>query len=540
LLKVEYISESMFQFTQFFMHESKCSWLAVLFLVLLSYPDLSRCGSTPLPINSSSDYLCYYGSWDSESLFRAKDFNLVILEPSNIEAQQIAELKKGHDGLAGTTDDVLVIGYLSLGEDTQGDRSGDGRGPCYWDYNTSSVVYTHAGYASWYLDDADRDHIPDMNGDWGSYYVNAGDLAWRDFIKAGPTGADNILLSKGCDGLFLDTIDTASPWSPWPYRWMVVQMSELVSWLHTTYPNKYLIANRGLFYFDPELTTVYDHTIRPYVDGVMFESYFEEEDRAYWAARVNAEASKLDGFRILALDYYSADQSAEIDQQVAEVFAMDWCDFISSRSLDEIRFDVFHRHPVDLNPPTWNVTIGLTEAEVFDHAVTLRWRQVTDQSTPVTFNIYYCPSSSFVLEQAIKLAQVAAVWHSVGYYWEYQVNGLNEYTTYSFILRVQDAQGNEDKNLQVIQATTSAGMLGDINADEMPNSTDALIILSCDVGLDVSQFCPMNCGDVNGDGFTDSTDALIILSYNVGMTVPFPMGQAGCPSSVNSCAGCNP
>jgi uncharacterized repeat protein (TIGR02543 family) len=81
---------------------------------------------------------------------------------------------------------------------------------------------------------------------------------------------------------------------------------------------------------------------------------------------------------------------------------------------------------------------------------------------------------------------------------------------------------------------------GDINDDNAVNSTDALIVLSCDVGINVSQFCPMNCGDVNSDGLVNSTDALIILSYDVSMSVPFPVGQPGCSSSVTPCDGCNP
>jgi hypothetical protein len=77
-----------------------------------------------------------------------------------------------------------------------------------------------------------------------------------------------------------------------------------------------------------------------------------------------------------------------------------------------------------------------------------------------------------------------------------------------------------------------------MNGDKSVNSTDALIILSCDAGIDVSQFCPVNCGDANSDGLVNSTDALIILSYDAGMSVPFPVGQPGCPSTVTPCAGC--
>jgi uncharacterized repeat protein (TIGR02543 family) len=87
------------------------------------------------------------------------------------------------------------------------------------------------------------------------------------------------------------------------------------------------------------------------------------------------------------------------------------------------------------------------------------------------------------------------------------------------------------------QATS---VLGGVNGDGVVNSTDALIILSCDVGIDTSQFCPMNCGDVNGDGLLNSTDALIIVSYDVGLAVPLPVGEPGCPSSVTPCPGCTP
>jgi hypothetical protein len=83
-----------------------------------------------------------------------------------------------------------------------------------------------------------------------------------------------------------------------------------------------------------------------------------------------------------------------------------------------------------------------------------------------------------------------------------------------------------------------SGILGDANGDGAANSTDALIILTCDAGLDVSQYCPMNCGDVNGDGLVNSTDALIILTYDVGIEVSFPVGEPECPSNTTPCPGC--
>jgi hypothetical protein len=112
----------------------------------------------------------------------------------------------------------------------------------------------------------------------------------------------------------------------------------------------------------------------------------------------------------------------------------------------------------------------------------------------------------------------------------------------SFNYTISDGNGGSDTATVnvTVEATPEPGILGDVNGDDTVNSTDALIILSCDVGINTSQFCPMNCGDVNGDGYVNSTDALIILSYDVGITVPYPVGGPGCPSSVTQCPGCGP
>jgi hypothetical protein len=118
-------------------------------------------------------------------------------------------------------------------------------------------------------------------------------------------------------------------------------------------------------------------------------------------------------------------------------------------------------------------------------------------------------------------------------------------TTLTFTkAQLTDTQWNP---LTVVTPTMTSGTvtvrvskLGDVNGDGAVDSTDALIALSADVGMNTSQFCPMNCGDVNGDAHVDSTDALIILSYDVGMSVPFPVGTGTCPSNVTQPPGCTP
>ncbi len=126
---------------------------------------------------------------------------------------------------------------------------------------------------------------------------------------------------------------------------------------------------------------------------------------------------------------------------------------------------------------------------------------------------------------------------AVGYEFDYWTGDVADINSISSTVTMN---GDKTVTAHFVVNNPGLGMLGNVNADATANSTDALIILSGDVGIDVSQFCPMNCGDVNGDGSVNSTDALIILSYDVGMSVPFPVGQPGCPASVIPCPGCNP
>lgn len=122
---------------------------------------------------------------------------------------------------------------------------------------------------------------------------------------------------------------------------------------------------------------------------------------------------------------------------------------------------------------------------------------------------------------------------NIGYvfdHWTGEVGDPNSPTTTVTI--------NSDKTVTAVFAATDI-KLGDVNGDNVVNSTDALIILSCDAGLNTSSFCPMNPGDVNEDGLINSTDALIILSKDVGLTVDFPVAEAGYRSNVESCSGCD-
>ena len=79
------------------------------------------------------------------------------------------------------------------------------------------------GYASYYLDDNNHDGKPDINPIFNCAFTYIGDPAWFEVLdNMTMDGEDQVpglkeILSDdygrslGCDGVFLDTIDTAAP-----------------------------------------------------------------------------------------------------------------------------------------------------------------------------------------------------------------------------------------------------------------------------------------------------------------------------------------
>lgn len=197
--------------------------------------------SSPHPVPDVMNYTCYYGFGRIEDLSK---FDMVIIEASNYSAEDIAAIKA-----SGT----IVLGYVSLGEDTRPLQVEDGTGPI------SSGFLTFNGYAPYYLDDNPRDGYPDRNSVWGGYYVHAGNALWQDYVI-------NILMkdiieTKGCDGVFFDTVDISGDSY---YNWTSPGMISIVAAARRAYPSEYLITNRGFFIFAD---------IEGYINGAMFESF---------------------------------------------------------------------------------------------------------------------------------------------------------------------------------------------------------------------------------------------------------------------------
>jgi len=477
--------------------------------------------------NTTSPYLIYYGNWTTTQVEYARtNFHLVILHPgSNISSNQIATIRRGKDNIAGTADDVLVLAYLSIGEDDRigAPVAGDGMGPRVdprasdslpLSSITNALGLPSAGgtnYASYYLNSAaNQTGIPDEDSAYGSYYVNAGAPAWYTTIKSmtkangGSAGLDEILGTNvgnayNCDGLFLDTIDTAAPdaWGT-PYEWTSPGMQTLIQEIHTNYPGKLLMANRGLFFFDPNLKT-YPYNIRPYVDMVMFESYYSDSstndvspsfpDNKYdFAPKLNAEAGRPDGFNIFVVDYdHSPPQTpAVINQDYVETMDIQgWPVYRTNPSLDETpntNSAMWLSTNADTQPPVWDSTaatgptpplprVGVQEVVGSNGSATVYWDVARDQTGPVSYNVYYSLGGTVNFATATKLPAVAPQLpanynYPTGtgpgiYPYCYTVTGLQNGLAYSFAVRAQDTctPAHEDTNVVSMTVIPGTGAL---------------------------------------------------------------------------------
>ncbi len=445
----------------------------ICYSVLFTGFSYSKTNSTTAPLDSSSDYLVYYGSFDDNKVLQAQYFDLIIVDINGITPEQVDDIKNGLDNISGTDDDVTVIGYISIGEQDGVLITGDGTGPVYW--NGSQIIQENKGYASFYLDDKDKNGMPDQDGIWTSWYVNAGDSAWWEFNK--PIAAD-IISTHHCDGLFLDLVDTGGP-NSWglPYQWTAEGMIKYIEYLRQTYPDKYLLANRGIFYFDPGITTHYKYAdrYRQNIDGLMIESYYATWDwdksigvynpehpslRDHFAPLLNTQANKSDGFDIFILDYIASGQSnhdALLDT-VVKVSERDqgWLISVSPILLDTIRFDVFNHHIVDNNPPSWSKTVGASKYKWESNNLIIYFNEAEDQTPPVKYNVYLS-ETDIDFSSPPQFKDITPLASDVSDY-KVVIENLDPNKTYMVAIRVHDSDSpeHEDENRKVLQIIPGA------------------------------------------------------------------------------------
>jgi hypothetical protein len=488
--------------------------------------------ATPLAnINSSSKYLQYYGNdFTTASLDRIAQFDVVVLQPNvgNITPASVAYLKS--HGVK------YVLGYISVGEDDDATVVvGNGDGPVYYDTSTGTKVKSgsSSSYASFYVDQQynsgtglyDSDTLPDTNGVFGGRYV-VPNSDWQWVIKYQRIGGSVQLPSRsragldqiagtrvsstdtnrnnnfGFDGFFLDTVDTAGPYSGvGSYPWMAQDMSLCIKFIHDTYPNSVVFANRGVFYFNPLLVNAtfnvrpYDYCIRPYIHAGLFESYYMDSansgvspyftnNKYEYAPKITNEANRPDGFTQFCLDYmkYTSDwvnfyphSDAQKAQALVEATETNgWIEFeaqdgtITSTSM----YVINNPPPTDTAAPAWNSTggqgttaptarVGVRSASLGPNQgdVTLAFDMAFDQTPPVKYNVYRAGNSSFT--SATKYAGVPFEVND-GYATSALTTPANKYTvtglapgTYYFRIRAEDSAAtvHEDTNTTYVSIT---------------------------------------------------------------------------------------
>jgi hypothetical protein len=469
----------------------KIPHLAWFFACLLLAPTISGARIT--------SHLTHYGAWKESDIPLFQRFGLVALQagnytPSASEAQAIARVRAN-----GTK----VLLYVSLGEDitTFGQAPpahGDGRGPSHFDDKKGAIVYENKGMASYYLDewnakgaDADGvnkvpDGLPDRQGDWGACLVNAGDTAWQRVVLTEATR----LMALGADGLFMDTPETAAPWQG--YGWTAPGMHDLIRRIRQAFPDKFLLLNRGLFFFDPDYPLQYASSPRTYVDAVLFESYYtgsnyttEQGGNGIWqpspyfpsnkyvnAPRLNAEMNRPDSRgTVFHLDYVA--DPVRVVQDHPEVFRtiqreavleQGWVPEINDRLLGQAPTLFFDNPaPADRDAPKWSTTVpsgtdtahppapraGLLKAIPGNGKVTLRWDVAADQTWPIKYNVYYSKNAPLDFDASPRLAGVATEIGADytdrarngaddGCPYQFTVTGLENNALYRFAIRAED------------------------------------------------------------------------------------------------------
>jgi hypothetical protein len=444
-------------------------------------------------------HLTHYGVWTRSDIVSFQRFQLVALQPGHFEpadgeSQAIADLKaKG----------TVVLLYLSIGEDAttydQGQPApGDGRGPVHWNAATASIAYGNKGIASYYLDEWNAkgppdsinrgpDGLPDRQGDWGSCLVNAGDSAWQALILKEAAR----LMRLGADGLFLDTPETANPWSG--YGWTSEGMYHLIRRLRESQPASYLLLNRGLFFFDPDNALQYRWNPRRFLNGVLFESYYtgsnytaEQGGDGQWRAspyfasnkavsapRLNAEMNRPDSRgTVFHIDYAAKPLTfhtdfPEVFQRIQNETQVEqgWVPQINDRLLAQVpTLFLDHPAPADRNPPAWRNTaqgqsengnpapprVGALKAIPGRGQVTLRWDVASDQTWPVRYTVYYSKNAPLDFTTAPPLFDVETkvgadytdrpgTGGEDGCPYEFTVTGLSNQSLYRFAVRAEDA-----------------------------------------------------------------------------------------------------
>ena len=365
---------------------------------------------------------------------------------------------------------------------------------------------------------------PDFNTNFKAAFVNPGHPEWFKALldmklQTDKVSGINELLwgdsrqGYGCDGLFLDTLDTAAPNSftnasssnQGQFEWVEPGMKQLIENIRQAYPNQFLLANRGLFFYNPDLPA-YAFTLRGLVDFVLFESYRLDSSSTQWfneatfndnkynyAQKVLAEADRVDGFRVLSLGYAEGpngdlmkkaldgeqnEASNILTTDVQEANDLGMVHYISNAQVAAIdTYAIDHQDGIS-KPPTWGSTEtppfgkpyiksreGIQNTNIRGKNVFVQWDVAHSQARPISYTLYIKEGQDFDFKQDLKNQGTQIIPLRLGlpsnyaglgdrikrYPYEDQVEGLTSGKTYYLLIRAQNAADQFDNNERSIK-----------------------------------------------------------------------------------------
>ena len=388
----------------------------------------------------ANSYAITYGSLDDDKIQTLKNYPLVIVHPygGNITRSQIHQIKQGLDP-NDPSDNVVVLCYISIGEDSRtfnltdeqmkADQrfAGDGSGPSIDPRGAAADgttllginplgTPTNGGFASYYVNDnavacnGAADKKPDRNNIFKTRFINAGDPLWYNTLNDmimdesthTPPGLKELLTTEkgrglGCDGVFLDTIDTAAPNSYTncsdenhsKSEWTAPGFAAFMGRLRNDYPDKVILQNRGLFFFDPR-EPHYQVSARGTIDIAFFESFRLDNDstdtKPYFldnkfntTPKLMAEANRPDGFKVLSLGYANGFDAPKPGIDIQTLLSTTYG---TGTGFAELYTDMQEAHAVGFRHYLTSATVD------FVNSFVKRFEDMTDRSAPVWSSVY--------------------------------------------------------------------------------------------------------------------------------------------------------
>ena len=526
-------------------------WTALFLAVMMMTSILGSCGSDEeefaieLPVVKKPTYMIYYGVVDEDVVENAKQYDIAILHPrqGDLKRKQVEEIQS-----AGTK----VLGYIAVGEDlrtagmTAADLladerfTGDGSGPkvdARAEGETSLAAADikgvtspgGSGFASYYLDDNDKDGKPDFNPYFTCAYTNIGDPAWYDVLDGMQfDGDDNVpgireILTTdfgrglGCDGLFLDTVDTCAPDSytsdddpgKTRFEWTAPGVKDFVARIKQNYPEKLICQNRGLFFYN-HLLEHYQYSPREKVDYLFFESYmldsnssqlfnegFFADNKFNQLPKLSVEASRADGFTVLSLGYaegpgkYGLKKALEgkmgvglaiLREDIAEAEnTAGFSHYITNANLTQLNdFVLKNRIETDEDEPVWSSVynnstewpphepeprVGICAALPAKGGATVYWDVALDK-TGVSYVLFYSEKPfDFAADPELKkvkkilLSPTITPEYEQGQYdalpYQAEVDGLESGKEYYLVIRAFDKSENHNGERNTVYLTVT-------------------------------------------------------------------------------------